>query len=262
VSERERVRVEGGGVRCPYCHDAVDTGQADWVACSGCLARHHGECWTEGHRCGACGVSEPLIRGATVAAALDGPPAAPPDAPVEPPRGRFEAFFGAPRRLRLDSAVRGEVGPEAHEDVITEVRRVLGEPGQFEQLGRTLVWRHQVPKGGRDVTVTVAARDGRTTVEIEERLGTYLGALWGGLGGGLGINALVQTFVHGLVWKLYWLPPLGVTFFALLWLLLRTIFVGVARRRRAQLREVAAAVEAVLARHARRPARVDPKKGA
>lgn len=53
--ERDDVRVLGSPHRCPFCHEQVDAGAADQVACRGCLARHHGECWRESGRCAACG---------------------------------------------------------------------------------------------------------------------------------------------------------------------------------------------------------------
>lgn len=52
---RERVRADQSPVRCPFCHDDVRVGEQRWVACAGCLARHHSSCWGEGGRCGACG---------------------------------------------------------------------------------------------------------------------------------------------------------------------------------------------------------------
>jgi hypothetical protein len=47
-----RVRGLPTSGRCPYCHDAVDT--AAGVACAGCLARHHEECWDEHKQCASC----------------------------------------------------------------------------------------------------------------------------------------------------------------------------------------------------------------
>lgn len=41
-----------GLARCPFCHDDVDSGSH--VACQGCLARHHADCWVESGHCAAC----------------------------------------------------------------------------------------------------------------------------------------------------------------------------------------------------------------
>lgn len=43
----------GAGGRCPFCHDLVSA--QDAVACTHCLARHHGECWDEHAQCASCG---------------------------------------------------------------------------------------------------------------------------------------------------------------------------------------------------------------
>jgi hypothetical protein len=49
-----------GLARCPFCHDDVAVERETWVACSGCLARHHDACWAEGARCASCGGAEHL----------------------------------------------------------------------------------------------------------------------------------------------------------------------------------------------------------
>ncbi len=41
-------------VRCPFCHTCVDMDEEDWVACRGCLARHHLACWGEAGACSTC----------------------------------------------------------------------------------------------------------------------------------------------------------------------------------------------------------------
>ena len=56
VLEREDVQV--AATRCPYCHEDVARAAAD--VCQSCLARHHGECWVEGQRCGSCGAADVL----------------------------------------------------------------------------------------------------------------------------------------------------------------------------------------------------------
>jgi hypothetical protein len=51
-----RLKVLGGLTRCPFCHADVDIAGADWVACKGCLARHHLACWGESGACATCGL--------------------------------------------------------------------------------------------------------------------------------------------------------------------------------------------------------------
>lgn len=60
---RERVRAKASLVRCPFCHDDVRVGEQRWVACAGCLARHHAGCWGEAGRCSACGDAAALAGG-------------------------------------------------------------------------------------------------------------------------------------------------------------------------------------------------------
>ena len=51
-----RVQVPtGAGLRCPFCHDAVE---GSGVACTACLAPHHTECWDETEVCSNCGGGE------------------------------------------------------------------------------------------------------------------------------------------------------------------------------------------------------------
>ncbi len=44
-----------GICKCPFCHEPLEFQHVAWVACAGCLARHHQSCWTESPRCAACG---------------------------------------------------------------------------------------------------------------------------------------------------------------------------------------------------------------
>src|SRR5581483_7666534 len=48
--------------RCPYCHADVHPEASDWVACAGCLARHHQGCWNEHGSCASCHGRETLAR--------------------------------------------------------------------------------------------------------------------------------------------------------------------------------------------------------
>lgn len=57
------VSVHQSPIRCPFCHDEVrqDDG-TPWVACGGCLARHHAACWQEGRACSTCGGATSLAK--------------------------------------------------------------------------------------------------------------------------------------------------------------------------------------------------------
>jgi len=56
----EKIKVEGPGRRCPYCHDAVEE-VVERAACQQCLAVHHVGCWRELGRCGACAHEQALL---------------------------------------------------------------------------------------------------------------------------------------------------------------------------------------------------------
>lgn len=51
---RKDVKIDGSPTRCPFCHEGVDTSEKGWVACGGCMARHHEACWDERGACASC----------------------------------------------------------------------------------------------------------------------------------------------------------------------------------------------------------------
>jgi hypothetical protein len=57
----DAVRVQASAVRCPYCHDEIGTQDEAWVACAGCLARHHAACWTASRQCATCNDRQSLV---------------------------------------------------------------------------------------------------------------------------------------------------------------------------------------------------------
>ena len=99
-------------------------------------------------------------------------------------------FMGAPTHLMLERTIDGEVPAEEYEALVLEIQRELDGVGQASTLGRSLVWTMQgVDRrrvATRTVQVTVAPRNGRTTIRIEEPLSQLGFGLFGGLMGGLG----------------------------------------------------------------------------
>lgn len=57
---RDDVLAKASPVRCPFCHTDVRVDVDAWVACRGCLARHHVACWQERGACSACGTTAAL----------------------------------------------------------------------------------------------------------------------------------------------------------------------------------------------------------
>lgn len=109
---------------------------------------------------------------------------------VAPP-SRASALAGAPTRIVLERVFEGELPERAYESLVTAIRRLTDDQGQVSTIGRTLSWspssfgagHHATP---RRLLVTVAVREGRTELRIEERFGQLAGGLFGGLVGGLG----------------------------------------------------------------------------
>lgn len=192
------MRVVASPIRCPFCHEGIDLADEAWVACAGCVARHHHACWDEAGRCGSCGGGERLTR--------DGGQSQPPagrlrlltrrpeddlrDAPNHP-------LFGGPMHVVLERTFEGELDlAEEAPWLAGEVRRVMKTKGHAELQGRAaLRW---VPSQGQDgcnqspgMELTLSSHNGRTTLRVEERLanllGGTLGAVVGGLGGGLSL---------------------------------------------------------------------------
>jgi hypothetical protein len=100
---------------------------------------------------------------------------------------RPSAVLGAPTTLRLERTIDGEVPVGEYEAIVAEIERTLGATGTGATLGRTLSWtlspiRHR-PRAERSVQIVITPRGGRTTIRIEEQMGTLAGGLFGGAAG-------------------------------------------------------------------------------
>jgi hypothetical protein len=161
------------------------------------------------------------------------------------PRQRFQSsgLLGAPTRLFHEIELDGEPGEDDREDLLDLIQRVTGEMGSMQPLGKTLTWQTNTPQGrGRQLSVRLRTRHGRTRVVIEERLGGPAAGLFIGLcvGGGIGpmggyVAAIAKLGAVGLLFPLLWIP--------IMYFLARTIYVGLARRREAQILELLARIE-------------------
>ena len=148
-------------------------------------------------------------------------------------------FVGAPTRILLEREIEGEPSDADREDLLEEIRSIVGDTGTTETVGKTLVWKLTPVYGsrGRDISVRIRARDGRTRIVVEERLGRMATGLFVGIGVGGGIGpmgayiALIAKFglLAGL-FPLLWIPAVL--------LLARTIFGSVSRRRERNLRKL------------------------
>lgn len=193
------VRVAGSPVRCPFCHEDVRREAPEaWVACAGCMARHHAACWDEAGRCSACGAGERLAPERAARQALRRVPGASRE------QAPWSGLLGAPRRVLLEETFEGEASLADAPWFEREMRRALGggrvRQGQLELQHQAIVWRFTQC---RAVTARLSWGEGRTRLTLEEDLGQLAGGLYGGvlggagLGGSTGVVALLQGLGAG-----------------------------------------------------------------
>ena len=95
--------------------------------------------------------------------------------------------IGGPTRLFLEREVDGELPDAEFPTLVEEIRRMLSDVGQVNQLGHSFSWISS--RGGgrtRDLEVSVSVRQGKTRIRARENLNVLIGATFGGIGGGMG----------------------------------------------------------------------------
>ena len=126
------------------------------------------------------GINRDLVRQAAQEVRRRTPAAAPPNIAVN-------RWIAGPTRIYTERVVDVEV-PEAEFPImVEEIRRILQNVGQVNQLGRSFSWvtaRHASSR--RDLEVAVSVRGGRTRITIQENLAPVIGGVFGGIGGGMG----------------------------------------------------------------------------
>ncbi|MCZ8203123.1 serine/threonine-protein kinase [Gemmatimonas sp.] len=101
-------------------------------------------------------------------------------------------ILGAYTKLEFESVVHGELSLEAFEDLADIARRALGDLITISAVGRTLTMSTSAARPGQNgmmrlLQITVAVRNGRTTIRAYEDISGVAGGLYGGLGAGLGV---------------------------------------------------------------------------
>lgn len=153
-------------------------------------------------------------------------------------------LLGAHTKLEYESVVEGELPLEALEDMADLARRSLGHLISVSAVGRTLTISTSGTRPGQNgmirlMQLTVAVRNGQTTIWAFEDLGQTAGALFGGLGGGGGMG--LGAMVMGLTTK-FADPALGLAAWAATALLAlggaRLGFGRASRNRQRELREL------------------------
>jgi len=138
---------------------------------------------------------------------------------------RRSPWIGAPTRFVLERVVEGELPVDEFEPLIAELRRTFGDNGDPILLRHSLVWRKQSPR----IDVSVVPGGGVTTIRVEQELRDIAIFLLVGLVGGVGA---------GLSGMLDGFRPQYALLVAASYLLARTIFGRISRRREMQLSDL------------------------
>jgi hypothetical protein len=107
--------------------------------------------------------------------------------PAAPSRITPNRWIAGPTRIYTERVVDVEVPESEFPVMVEEIRRILQNVGQVNQLGRSFSWvtaRHASTR--RDLEVAVSVRGGRTRITIQENLAPVIGGVFGGIGGGMG----------------------------------------------------------------------------
>jgi len=163
------------------------------------------------------------------------------DSSIELPK--YNRLVGGPTRIVYERIVDGELPDSEFSVLVEEIRNVMGEMGQVNQLGRTFTWvLSKGMNGTRNVEIGVSVRNGRTRIIVQENLNNLIGAIFGGIGGGAGGGGLGPMM--GIMFGALHLPGIAAAFVVPAWLttvysVARTSFHYAAKRRQKSLLELA-----------------------
>jgi serine/threonine protein kinase len=182
------------------------------------------------------GIKPDLVRQAAQEVGRRGTP------PAVPSRPTPNRWIGGPTRIFTERIVEVEVPESEFPVMVEEIRRILQNVGQVNQLGRSFSWvtaRHASSR--RDLEVAVSVRGGRTRITIQENLAPVIGGVFGGIGGGVGGGGMGP--IMGILGGALHLGPvvavlapawLGVTF-----ILARTVYRNITSKRVRELEGLA-----------------------
>jgi hypothetical protein len=164
------------------------------------------------------------------------------------PTTRTARWLGGPTRLELARTFPGAYPADKFEDLVDLIREVSGDRGRTELMRASMTWWASSSERGAGpfTTVTVAIKDGVTTLVATDRLGQLAGAYYGGIGGGVGGGALAVPIGATLAMPVL-APVFFVAWFGGAYALCRTLFKRSAKKRAERLQivfdRVAAGIE-------------------
>ncbi len=94
-------------------------------------------------------------------------------------RSTWAKFVGEELLLVKEITVPGELREGGFERIVGVIERGTSEHGQSSMLGRTLTWRAETSSKYAKLQLTVASRDGQTSVRLEENLTKSAGEIFG-----------------------------------------------------------------------------------
>jgi hypothetical protein len=156
-------------------------------------------------------------------------------------------WFGAPLKLELSRVWDKEFPAEKFEELIDLIREITGDNGRTELLKTSMTWSSAPAQGkngvGPFIEVRVSVRDGKTRLEVKDRLGQLAGVIFGAIGGGVG-GGLIMAPIGASIALPILTPVFVVTWLGGFYVGLRKLFRSRARKRAEKLQTVFDRVEA------------------
>ena len=156
---------------------------------------------------------------------------------------------GAPLTLRIEQSVSGEIPVDRFDAIIPRIQEAAGGQGTASAVGRTLTWSSHTTDKTSSQQVLISSSEGRTLIRWEERFSGLAGALFGGIvaGGGVGIGLGLGTALGAALGSATLGFGLPVVIGGGSYMLARTIYSRIVRRREAAARQVVAEIAGYVA---------------
>jgi len=186
------------------------------------------------------GIAPSVVRAA--AESLPASPAAPASPAVPTDLVRPNRWLGGPTTIMCERLIDGELPESEYSVLVDEMRRVLRNVGQVNQLGRSFSFVATPGASRRNLEVVVSIRGGRTRITIQENLAPLIGQMYGGIGGGMGGGGLGP--IMGILFGALHFPEAAMAVIIPLWLTTvfataRTAYHYAAKRRVRELESLA-----------------------